>query len=93
MTTSDLIKVSTKQFSYDKNTATFATEVSDLGKGFNFRPFKENKLLCGLALESERTNAVLAFYLVKEFRDREYEITHWSLISECGNFKMVIFND
>lgn len=39
------------------------------------------------------TGREVVFVVEDEHRDREQELTHWTLRSTCGTFTLVLFND
>jgi hypothetical protein len=67
-------------FTYDEETKTFSTEISDLGPGFRFQLIYDDAREVGFQMVSTRTGEVVTFYLEAPHFDGEGELTHWT----CG---------
>lgn len=89
-------KVSTRDFSWNKFTKTFSTEISDLGPDFNFGKIYDDACDQGLTLVSHVTNKEIVFG-ISEIKDKEGDILCWNLIPAEKKYrnlyKMTIFND
>lgn len=89
VTTLSPARVSTRQFSYRPADRTFIGEISATNGFGRVYPDACDE---GLTMVSHRTGTEKVFVVVNEERDREGDLTKWTLRSRDG-FTLVLFND
>jgi hypothetical protein len=94
--------IDSTKFTFHAAKQTFFAEASDLYGHELYRQIYDDAADVGFAIRSDRTGAVMRFYVAQVHKDREGDITHWTfkIINEDARknpaFKelsVVIFND
>ena len=92
-------KISTKFFTYDKESKTFSTEASSLPRTFNFnsRVF-DDACDSGFTMVSQKTGTEVTFTFEKDDRDEEGELmgiwfNSYSRDDSLKDIKVLIIND
>lgn len=81
--------VSIRQFAYSAPSGSFTAEISStngLGRVF------DDSIDAGLTVVGA-TGREVVFVVEQEHRDRDHDLTHWTLRSLDSLFTMVLFND
>ena len=89
-------RLSTKSFTYDKNSQTFISEASDFGRAAFYGQLYDDACDEGFVLVSQKTEKAVPFYLSEVVRDVEGDITCWKFKGACpkfANLNVVILND
>jgi hypothetical protein len=91
----------TKQFTYNPDTRTFATEISDLNGGKNVWSWVPGYTNTGIYLKSHKTGNIARWMIVNRQHDRDNDLLYWDLVPiDCDrdlfavdDVKMRIYND
>lgn len=93
--------VSSKLFTHNHERCELCTEISDLGRTFNFRQLWDDACDVGIRLLNPATNQVTT-WSAQEVYDADGELTHWVLnpiretvasFPQTRNYKILIYND
>ena len=94
--------ITTSLFLYNKPNRSFLADASDLGNGPLFHRIYPDACDVGITLISHQTGKEVTYYLEKEGRNRDNEVTHWILkptpesirkVPACRHTYVTIFND
>jgi hypothetical protein len=86
--------ISSTYFTYAPETKTFATEASDLPRGFDINRVYDDAIDEGFTIVSKRTGKEVVFRKERLVKDTEGDIQAWEFSSvTILGFKAMIFND
>lgn len=96
------MKLSSNQFTLDRNTRTYSAEISNFGKGFRFEQLYPDSCDLGFVLVSPTTGHEATYYVSRTEKDVDGDVTYWLLIPTpvtlrkypiLGDTRILIYND
>jgi hypothetical protein len=97
----NIIEFPSSFFNYNRRMTTLTSEASDM-ENRHLQPLDDSRTKYGFAVVSEKTKAVILYYMTQVIKNSESEVIGWAykptpesvgLFPKCAGTKAIVFND